>query len=179
MMISWDNVIIIVTIIGIPLCLSCLFLIICKIIKLKYSNTFLLFIFTLSMSVLGSVVGYLMGMSRDPVVGAVLPAVLSLAGGIGVFTISKSTEAQILYVSSGILFLSIHVLVGSLQGAYDRQKWITYVESPEHKLEVAKQEMRLRLAKQYYEYKLEPLLQSYAHNRCIDKCNNDGYVNPN
>jgi uncharacterized membrane protein len=72
-----------------------------------------------SFSMLGIVTGYLTGFSREPAVGAVLPAVLSLLGGLTVFVVGKSRENRGM-VSLTMFVFSLMLLLGSSWGAVMR-----------------------------------------------------------
>ena len=71
-------------------------------------------------ALLGMVTGFLTGLSGDSVVlQAVLPAVLSLVGGIAAFLVSKQPEiADVVAPSIGALAFT--VLLGSLWGSNER-----------------------------------------------------------
>jgi hypothetical protein len=78
-----------------------------------------LFLVVLGFSALGMVTGYLTGLSRESAVGAVLPAVLSLMGGLMVFLIGKAKESRNV-VSISIVVFSFTLLLGSGWGAVMR-----------------------------------------------------------
>ena len=71
-------------------------------------------------SMLGLVAGYLTGFSRSPAVGAVLPAVLSLVGGLAVFLIGKDPSVRVA-VSLSVLIFATGLLLGATWGAVMRQ----------------------------------------------------------
>ena len=77
----------------------------------------LLFLSILTFALLGFVTGQIMGQSRESAVGAVLPAVLTLLGGIVIYLIgSKGIQTQAI-VSSMAFCFAMALLVGSLYGA--------------------------------------------------------------
>jgi hypothetical protein len=82
------------------------------------TNELLLFCLAITtFSMLGFVTGDIMGQSRDAAVGAVLPAVLTLLGGVTIYIMgSKGVETQA-RVSAMVLCFSIALLAGSLYGA--------------------------------------------------------------
>lgn len=82
----------------------------------------------LAFSMLGLVAGYLTGFSRSPAVGAVLPAVLSLVGGLAVFLMEKDARSRTT-VSLSVLVFSITLLVGTSWGAIMRQAAEDYATS--------------------------------------------------
>jgi len=82
------------------------------------------FLIVFSFSILGTAVGWMTGDSGDPVLSAVLPAVLSLVGGLGVYLIGH-TERDSAIVAAGISALAINLLVATLisaQNARDYQQ---------------------------------------------------------
>ena len=93
--------------------------------KTKRKEYFLVF---LSFSMLGIVTGYLTGFSREPAVGAVLPAVLSLMGGLLVFMVGKDASNRKILCSSMFLF-SLMLLIGSGWGSVMRDKAVYFLET--------------------------------------------------
>ena len=73
----------------------------------------------LAFSMLGIVTGFLTGLSRTAAVGFVLPAVLSLVGGLAIFLIGSDSKRRII-VSLSVLAFSINLLIGSSCGAITR-----------------------------------------------------------
>ena len=71
-------------------------------------------------SSLGMAVGMLTGDSGSEAISTVLPAVLSLVGGLAVFLIGKQSQDAALMAAS-IATLSISLLLGALIGAENRQ----------------------------------------------------------
>jgi hypothetical protein len=77
----------------------------------------LLFLSILTFALLGFVTGEIMGQSRESAVGAVLPAVLTLLGGIVIYLIgSKGIQTQAV-VSSMAFCFALALLGGTLYGA--------------------------------------------------------------
>lgn len=68
---------------------------------------------------LGSVLGFVTGLSREPAVDAVAPAILSLAGAVGVFLLGKGAETQ-RSVAAALTTLAICFLVSITWGATER-----------------------------------------------------------
>jgi hypothetical protein len=66
----------------------------------------------LAFSMLGIVTGYLTGFSREPVVGAVLPAVLSLFGGLAAFLIGRDKGNQVV-VSLAVLAFAFSLVLST------------------------------------------------------------------
>ena len=67
-------------------------------------------------SLLGSVTGVLAGFSRQPVIGAVLPAVLSLVGALALYLVGQDSGNRAL-VSCAVIALSITLWIGANWGA--------------------------------------------------------------
>lgn len=82
----------------------------------------------LAFTMLGIVAGYLTGFSRQPAVGAVLPAVLSLIGGLAVFLVGKD-KASRLIVGLSVLAFSISLVLGTAWGAVMRDVAEEYKKS--------------------------------------------------
>jgi predicted neutral ceramidase superfamily lipid hydrolase len=78
------------------------------------------FFVILAFSMLGMVTGYLSGFSRAPALGTVLPAVLSLMGGIVVYIIGKNSTSRII-VSVTILAFALTLMIGAEWGAVMRR----------------------------------------------------------
>lgn len=74
------------------------------------------FVVLVSFSLLGIVTGLLAGFSRTPSMGAVLPAVLSLVGGLGIYLVGAGKADQGL-VATCVIALSLDLLMGALWGA--------------------------------------------------------------
>ena len=76
----------------------------------------------LAFAILGFVTGEIMSDSREPAVSAVLPAALTLMGGVAAFLIgTKGVEAQIV-VSALILNFGVALFVGADYGAAVRDE---------------------------------------------------------
>jgi len=76
----------------------------------------------LSMALLGGVVGYLTGQSREPAIGAVLPAVLSLIGGLVLYILTnRASAANHRIAACSTLVLVLNILVGAVWGATARE----------------------------------------------------------
>ena len=71
-------------------------------------------------SSLGLTTGFLTGLSRAPAVGTVLPAVLSLLGGVAVILVNQS-PAKAKLVSLAILVFAGGLLLGTSWGSSTRQ----------------------------------------------------------
>jgi hypothetical protein len=71
-----------------------------------------------TMSVLGAIIGYLTGISRAPAVGSVLPAALTLIGGLLIYMFGKESQGGRQQVAAVSTFaLVIGLLTGTLLGA--------------------------------------------------------------
>jgi hypothetical protein len=69
--------------------------------------------------ILGGTTGYLTGISRVPVVGAVIPALLTLVGGLALFEASRNKDQQTI-IALIIAILASVLLVATQWGADDR-----------------------------------------------------------
>ena len=66
----------------------------------------------LAFSMLGIVTGYLTGLSREPAVGAVLPAVLSLFGGLAAALIGRDNASRMV-VSIAVLAFAFSIVLST------------------------------------------------------------------
>ena len=82
------------------------------------------FFATLSFAMLGMTIGYLAGLSRQPTIGTVLPAVLSLVAAVGVLMIGQKLYSQLI-IGKVIFVLSLMLLLGTTIGAQRREALIT------------------------------------------------------
>jgi hypothetical protein len=76
-------------------------------------------ILLLAFTMLGIVTGYLTGFSRQPAVGAVLPAALSFVGGLAVFLIGKESTNRTL-VGACVFGFSLSLALGTGWGSVMR-----------------------------------------------------------
>jgi hypothetical protein len=84
-----------------------------------------------ALSLLGMVTGLLTGLSRDPAVGAVLPAILGLIGGMTIYLIgTKGAQLQSVAMM-GVIGLALNLLVGVYWGAHSRAVYELASKSPE------------------------------------------------
>jgi hypothetical protein len=80
-------------------------------------------IFTVfSFSILGFITGWLMSDSREPAVTAVLPATLTLLGGVGAFIVGSREADKQSIISAIILSFSLSLFVGSNYGSSIRNE---------------------------------------------------------
>jgi hypothetical protein len=96
------------------------------------------FLVLCSFSILGLTTGVLAGFSRESVLGAVLPPVLSLVGGFAIYLVGKDSESRIL-VSLCVLALSFNLLIGAMWGAVLRAQAEEYpnsLDSLKHKADI-------------------------------------------
>ena len=90
-----------------------------------------LFLVVFAFSILGMVTGYLTGFSRESVVGAVLPAVLSLMGGLMIFLVGKNQESRSI-VSISMIVFALTLLLGTSWGAVMRSTAEEFKKSEEY-----------------------------------------------
>ena len=76
--------------------------------------------FSAPISVLAFVSGYLTGVSRGGVVGNVLPAVLSLIGGIGLYVFGTENRFKIV-IGYCVFMFAVNLLYGAQTGALERE----------------------------------------------------------
>jgi hypothetical protein len=73
----------------------------------------------LPVSILGVGVGYVSGLSRQPAVGNVVPAVLAILGAVSGYLFSKG-QKETLFACSVMIGLSLAIVVGFTGGARQR-----------------------------------------------------------
>ena len=110
----------------------------------------------LAFAALGAVTGYLAGNSREPAIDAVLPAVLSLVGGLSIYLIGKEAASRDL-VARCVVALSVPLLVSALWGAAERAQWLAYEQSYENLEKKALTESRIRLYREELYLPPEPV----------------------
>lgn len=81
------------------------------------------FIVIFSMALLGMTAGQLTGQSREPAVGAVIPAVLTFIGGLLIYIITTKNEKFQSLVSITIISFSLTLLVGTFWGSQLRHEF--------------------------------------------------------
>jgi hypothetical protein len=75
------------------------------------------FIVIFSMSLLGIIAGQIMGQSREPAVGSVMPSILAMIAGLIIYLVSAKSFQQQHIVALIVIGFSINLLVGSFWGA--------------------------------------------------------------
>lgn len=93
-----------------------------------------LFIIVFAFSLLGVVTGQITGMSRAPAVGAVLPAILSLVGGVLVYLIGVKGQRTQAFLAIATIGMVSCLLIGTFWGAKSRDLYEFAVQSPERLL---------------------------------------------
>jgi hypothetical protein len=94
---------------------------------------------------LGMVAGYLTGLSRESAVGAVVPAVLTLMGGVAAVLVARAANwAASFRVSGLIATFSVGLLVGSTWGAAMRQSVEDFATSESELLRRSHVEAKVR-----------------------------------
>jgi hypothetical protein len=84
-----------------------------------------------ALSLLGIVIGLLTGLSRESAIGAVLPAVLGLLGGVMIYLIGTKGASLQATVVMGAIGLTLNLLVGAYWGAHSRALYEASVSAPE------------------------------------------------
>ena len=97
-----------------------------------------LFAISMPIALLGYVAGYLTGLSRSPTVGTIVPAVLTLIGGFGVYLFDVELKNRIL-IGYTIFLFALVLFYGANVGALNRETGL------EGRLkELSQQEYRVR-----------------------------------
>jgi len=85
----------------------------------------LFLIVIIAFSLLGFTSGQMMGQSRDPAIGDVLPAVLALISGLFIYLISKESNNLQLITATSIISLVLCLMIGTQWGAQLRYEFET------------------------------------------------------
>jgi hypothetical protein len=76
--------------------------------------------FALPVSLVGFIAGYLTGISRSPAVGTIVPAVLTLIGGLNIYLFGIDIKNRVA-VGFCITLFSLLLFYGVQAGSYDRE----------------------------------------------------------
>ena len=108
-----------------------------------------------SIALLGVAIGQMTGQSREPVVGAVIPAVLGLFGTLSVYiTATKELRVKLLVACSMTVFTA-NLMIGTFWGAKLRQYFDDYRNSQTYRLYVEQINHNVNLEKLKNEFQLE------------------------
>lgn len=97
-----------------------------------------LFAISMPIALLGYVAGYLTGLSRSPTVGTIVPAVLTLIGGFGVYLFDTEPKKRIL-IGYTIFLFALVLFYGANVGALNREAGLE-----ERLKDLSQQEFRVR-----------------------------------
>jgi hypothetical protein len=132
----------------------------------------LLFILTVfGFCLLGFVTGSIMSNSREPAVNAVLPAALTLLGGVAAFVVGQSDEARQLTVSCLVLGFALCLYIGSDYGAtlrdnidlaYSDNAKLAHIELFKSDVDRLEQYARLQKLKKDFEKKFNVDLSKFG-----------------
>lgn len=89
-----------------------------------------MFVVVFAFSLLGIVTGQVTGLSRVAAVGAVLPAVLSLIGGVLIYLIGTKGPRTQAIVAVSIVGMTINLLIGVYWGSKSRVVFEQYADAP-------------------------------------------------
>lgn len=102
-----------------------------RILPHRHAGVWLLFVAVFAFSILGFVTGELLGDSREAAVGTVVPAVLTLLGGVAAYVVSeKGLESQPAIFAILICF-PLALYVGSLFGIGLRAEYEDHAQDPQ------------------------------------------------
>ncbi|MGY6646124.1 MAG: hypothetical protein ACXIVD_12975 [Salinarimonas sp.] len=123
----------------VAICIALVFFLIFFASKRIRFVSFYVLIACATFGLLGSIVGFIMAMSREPSVDAIIPALLTIAGGLMVYVMTGKGMATRLLILCALSSFSLNILVGTLSGSRLR----TTIEMHE-RFEVAEQNERIR-----------------------------------
>lgn len=111
-------------------------------IKKNRPNFMIILGLIFALSLLGLVTGKIMGQSRDGAVGAVMPAILTLLGGLLVYVMKTSEKRTQSLAAAGIVGFTLCLAIGINWGAKARQNAelnaLKFQENAKFKAEVQK-----------------------------------------
>jgi hypothetical protein len=81
------------------------------------------FISVLAFSMIGIVVGNITGISRVAIVGAVIPAVLALIGGVAAYLVGTGGRIRQMHVSLAVISMFSNLIVGTYWGSTTRTRF--------------------------------------------------------
>lgn len=90
------------------------------------------FVVLLAFSLLGFAIGHLMGNSRDSAVGTVVPAVLTLIGGVAAYAAGFKGPSEQLKVAALLVTFTLALIIGSVAGIQNRVDVDSDSEEPEY-----------------------------------------------
>ena len=144
--------------------------------KRRREHVIILFAFSL----LGIVTGHLTGQSREPIVGAVLPAVLSLIGGVFVYALTSKKIKQQVLISGAISIFTLNLLVGTFWGTRLRIDHDNYLQSYQYRIIKETHEHNIRLKKLIFEDELIKSRKIFGldENQCNSLIQDKCYLKP-
>jgi len=119
-------------------------------------NKLLTFISIFTFSILGTIIGYITGQSREPAVTAVLPSVLTFIGGISLYILGQENNKSKLLTSICIIVFSISLFVGIQWGVNIRENY--YKEKKESQVDYNTTKFKLKKLKQEHLINIERIL---------------------
>jgi hypothetical protein len=93
---------------------AALYWIVASLARMDHRGTGALIVFALS--VIGGIAGYIGGASREPAVGEIVPAALSLIAGLAAFVVAKDSPYRIAVTTSAVCFALV-LFLGYAYGA--------------------------------------------------------------
>lgn len=110
-------------------------LIVCLMLKLQGTTTalrtlyFQTFFISFTFGILAIVTGFLTATSRETAIANVIPAVLTLIGGLALYIVDKGQE-KFLVTGISVLSFSMMLFMGAALGSFERQKGEAQAKSP-------------------------------------------------
>lgn len=147
-----DDMLLILFLFIVSICVSFLFFTIFFFSRRIRSISFYVLISCATFGLLGSIVGFIMAMSREPSVDAIIPALLTISGGLIVYVMTGKGMVTRLVILCALLSFSLNILVGTLSGSRLRAAIETH-----ERFQIAEQNERIR---QY----IEALKQQFEEN---------------
>lgn len=112
--------------------------------RIRFVSLYVL-ISCMTFGLLGYIVGFIMSMSREPSVDAIIPALLTIAGGLMIYVMTGKGLATRLVILCALASFSLNILVGTLSGSRLRASIEHY-----QRFQIANQDESIR---QYIEFR--------------------------
>jgi hypothetical protein len=95
--------------------------------------------YSIPISLIGYIVGYLTGDSRSPVVGTIVPSILTVIGGLSIYVFGTDDKYKTI-IGYNVLIFAFMLFYGVMIGTYDREGY-----RADRLINLSEQEQRVRL----------------------------------
>lgn len=129
---------------------------------------------TLTASLVACAIGILVGLSRDGTVGTVLPAILSVLGGLSIFQLTTKTKEQRTLIAMSVISFFLTLSISTTWSSY----WRVMGENQQQLMQQAKDSKSMQdlymenVVKLKYEYELKELCRKFKDKEKSMECPN-------